>query len=77
MCSRSPLRRSWPRKTGGLTGSVANDVGTPIAGARINAQGPMGPVATTSDETGNYRFPRLAPGGYTVTASFEGFTTPR
>ncbi len=59
--------------TGSLKGSVADDVGTPIAGAIIQAVGPMGTIGTTSDESGNYRFPRLAAGDYTVTARVEGF----
>ena len=58
---------------GSLRGSVADDVGTPIAGAIIQAVGPMGTIGTTSDESGDYRFPRLAAGDYTITARVEGF----
>ena len=38
--------------TGGIVGNVTNDVGTPIAGALINAQGPFGPQSTVTDDTG-------------------------
>ncbi|MCP3860147.1 MAG: TonB-dependent receptor plug domain-containing protein, partial [Phycisphaeraceae bacterium] len=58
--------------TGGLQGNVGDGVGAPIAGAVVEASGPLGRVATASDEDGRYRFPRLAPGTYTVAASFEG-----
>lgn len=58
---------------GSLKGSVADDVGTPIAGAIIEAVGSMGPLSTTSDAQGNYRFPRVPAGDYTVTARVEGF----
>ncbi len=58
---------------GSLKGSVADDVGTPIAGAIIEAVGPMGTMATTSDAQGFYRFPRLPAGDYTVTARVESF----
>ena len=58
--------------TGALQGNVADEVGTPIAGAAVEASGPPGKVVATSDSAGRYRFPRLAPGTYTVAASFEG-----
>ena len=60
--------------TGGIAGGVSDDLGTPIAGATINVEGPYGTVTAVSDETGRYRFPRLTPGEYTVTAIVEGYT---
>jgi hypothetical protein len=59
--------------TGGLHGSVTTEVGTPIAGAVVEASGPLGAVTSTSNAEGRYRFPRLVPGTYTIGASFEGF----
>ena len=58
--------------TGGLVGTVSNDVGSPIAGALVVATGPVGKVSTTSDSAGRYRFPRLALGDYSVSVSLEG-----
>ncbi len=58
---------------GSMKGSVADDVGTPIAGARIEATGPMGTLATVSDESGQFRFPRTPAGSYKVVAKFAGF----
>jgi hypothetical protein len=59
--------------TGALQGHVTNEVGTPIAGAVVEVTGPLGTVGTKSDEAGRYRFPRLAPGTYTVASNFDGF----
>ena len=55
--------------TGGIVGTVSDEIGAPIAGASVEASGPLGEFSTTSDGTGRYRFPRLPPGTYTVTAS--------
>jgi hypothetical protein len=59
--------------TGILAGSVADEYGTPIAGATIQVEGAYGKVTSVTDETGVYRFPRLTPGAYTVTAQLEGY----
>ncbi len=59
--------------TGSITGTVVNDVGTPIAGALVNASGTSGTVSTVSAADGRFRFPRVAPGSYTVSTTFEGF----
>ncbi len=61
--------------TGGLQGAVADKVGNPITGAVVEAKGPFGTVSTKSNTEGEYRFPRLAPGNYLVSASFEGYPT--
>jgi len=59
--------------TGSLDGSVADANGTPIAGAIVEATGPMGKVSTTTDALGRFRFPRLAAGNYEAVASFQGY----
>ena len=59
--------------TGQLRGSVADDVGTPIAGAVVEAVGPLGTLSTTTDQGGVYRFPRLPPGSYKVVAKYVGY----
>jgi hypothetical protein len=59
--------------TGALAGSVSDEYGTPIAGATIQAEGAYGRITSVTDETGQYRFPRLTPGAYTVTAQLEGY----
>ena len=59
--------------TGGIKGLVGDEYGSPIAGAIVNATGGVGTVSTVSGDDGRYRFPRLAPGQYTVATTFEGF----
>lgn len=59
--------------TGGLRGSVKDDVGTPIAGAVVEATGPLGTLATTTDQAGEFRFPRVAAGDYKVVAKYVGY----
>jgi len=61
--------------TGGIQGTVSDTVGTLIAGAIVEANGPLGKIGTTSDAEGRYRFPRLAAGTYVVTASFQGYNS--
>ena len=58
--------------TGGVAGTVSNDVGSSIEGAVVEAAGPMGRVSTTTDAAGKYRFPRLALGDYSVIVSLDG-----
>jgi len=62
--------------TGALQGNVATDVGTPVAGAIVEANGPVGRVTATSAEDGRYRFARLSPGNYQVVSNFEGYVSP-
>ncbi len=67
---------SQPAATSGtLRGHIADPTGALIPGANVvllNASGKV--VATTSaDATGAYSVPGLAPGGYIVKATFEGF----
>ena len=63
--------------TGGLAGTVSNDVGTAIEGAVVEAAGPMGKVSTTTGAAGKYRFPRLALGDYTVSVNHHGVLRDR
>ena len=59
--------------SGAIRGTVADEYGTPIAGAVVEAVGPVGTVSTTSDGQGEYRFPRVAAGDYRVSSKFEGY----
>jgi hypothetical protein len=59
--------------TGSVKGMVADEFGTPMAGAVVSASGPSGTVTATSGSDGTFRFPRLAPGTYEVSTTFEGY----
>lgn len=59
---------------GGIAGVVKDAGGAVLPGATVEIAGPAGRLNTVSDERGEYRFPRLPSGRYTVTASLDGFS---
>jgi hypothetical protein len=61
--------------TGAIEGVVKDTSGAVLPGATVEATGPAGVVRAVSDEQGEYRFPRLLPGRYKVTATLSGFST--
>jgi hypothetical protein len=70
----SPLAAQDVRGT--LEGIVKDSSGAVLPGATVEAKAPTGVVlTTTSDATGTYRFPAVAPGDYVVTATLQGFQT--
>ncbi|GLF96897.1 S8 family serine peptidase [Streptomyces yaizuensis] len=58
---------------GALAGTVTT-AGTPVAGAKVVADGPTARTTTTNAE-GRYSFPALTAGSYAVAASKFGYTT--
>ena len=61
--------------TGAITGAVRGQDGALLPGATVVVTGPIGNVQAVSDERGEFRFPRLPSGRYTVKASLSGFAT--
>lgn len=64
--------------TGALIGTVSDDRGGVLVGARIRISSPVligGPLIVTTNEKGQLRFPALPPGPYVLAVEFEGFTT--
>ncbi|MGR4066015.1 MAG: TonB-dependent receptor domain-containing protein [Vulcanimicrobiaceae bacterium] len=59
--------------TGGLSGTVTDDKGAPIAGAAVKAASPSETVSQTTDATGHFRFLSLAADTYTVSISKDAF----
>ena len=61
--------------TGGISGRVTDDKGTPVANARVIASSPSGQATATTDENGRFVFLQLAPDSYTVVAAKSGFAS--
>ena len=58
-----------------LTGSVTDDSGAIVAGARVITRNTLTGIVTeaATNESGNYQFPSLIPGEYEVTVEKAGF----
>jgi hypothetical protein len=63
--------------TGVIRGVVSDDSGGVLPGVTVTLKGPAtaGTPTTTTNETGVYRFPNLAPGAYQITVELTGFNT--
>jgi hypothetical protein len=63
--------------TGSINGKVADTSGGVLPGVTVSATSPssMGVQSSVTDTGGNYRFPALPPGSYTVTFELPGFNT--
>src|SRR5947208_6612180 len=63
--------------TGSINGKVADSSGGVLPGVTVTASSPslMGVQTSVTDTGGNYRFPALPPGTYTVTFELPGFNT--
>lgn len=60
-------------QTGGITGKVTDSGGGILQGARVTVD--PGGIDAVSDAQGQFLVTGLAPGSYTVTVSYVGFTT--
>ncbi len=63
---------------GSILGTIKDGTGAVIPGVNVNISNPGtigGNQETVTDEAGTYRFPRLVPGSYKVTAELPGFRT--
>ncbi len=65
--------------TGSIKGTVKDPTGASIPGAKVTASSPalVRLLETTSDKEGDYRFPKLPVGVYTITVSQTGFKTSK
>jgi hypothetical protein len=63
--------------TGSIQGTVKDQTGASIPGATVTASSPIlvRSLEMTTDRNGNYRFPKLPVGIYTVTVAQSGFKT--
>ncbi len=82
LAARTPARqtpsgqaptRSAPRTTGAIRGNVKDDTGGVIPGAVVTLANPSGTIQTVkSGGDGTYVFRGVAPGTYTVSATYAG-----
>jgi carboxypeptidase family protein len=63
--------------TGSINGRVSDSSGGVLPGVTVTVTSPsaMGVQSSVTDAGGNYRFPALPPGSYTVTFELPGFNT--
>src|SRR6266487_5255482 len=63
--------------TGSINGKVADSSGGVLPGVTVTVTSPslMGVQSSVTDTGGNYRFPALPPGTYTVQFELPGFNT--
>jgi hypothetical protein len=61
--------------TGTLRGTVADASGAVLPGATVEVTGAAGTQTVVADSNGQYRFPALTPGAYTLKATLDGFKT--
>jgi hypothetical protein len=73
----SPLAFSQSKETGAIVGTVTDEDHTPLPGATVTLTSPnlMGTRTFVTDARGQYRFPALPPGDYTLRAQLPGFRT--
>jgi len=63
--------------TGTIQGRVSDSQGAVLPGVTVTATSPalITPQTTVTSETGNYRFPAVPPGSYSVSYELAGFNT--
>ena len=66
---------SAQEQTGVLVGRITADGGDALPGVSVEIKGPSGTLVSVTDAKGDYRFPRVTPGVYKVTARLQGFQT--
>jgi len=65
---------SAQEQVGAIIGSVSDASGAVLPGATVEAVSSGGSRLTaTTNESGNFRFPRVSPGSYVVVAKLDGF----
>ncbi|MCJ7644837.1 MAG: carboxypeptidase-like regulatory domain-containing protein, partial [Candidatus Aminicenantes bacterium] len=74
LCS---LAFSQSKETGAISGTILDEENNPLPGATVTITSPnlMGSREFVADAQGQYRFPALPPGEYTVKAQLQGFAT--
>ncbi|HEY7465631.1 MAG TPA: TonB-dependent receptor [Dehalococcoidia bacterium] len=63
--------------TGSISGTVLDEQGGVLPGATVTLTGKAGSVTATTDARGDYRFPTVDPGAYSVQGELSGFQPHR
>jgi len=73
----SPLLLAQSRDTGAIVGTIIDDDNVPLPGVTVTITSPkmLGERSSITNADGQYRFPALPPGTYSVKANLEGFGT--
>ena len=73
----SPLSAQTGQIFGEIVGKVADDAGGVLPGVAVSLTGPavLGTRTATTNETGQYRFPGVNPGSFTLKFELSGFAT--
>jgi len=73
----SPVAFAQSRDTGAIIGKIADEEGNALPGVNMSLTSPnlMGVRATVTDANGDFRFPALPPGEYSLKAELQGFGT--
>lgn len=68
---------SAQRTTGTISGTVTDESNSILPGVTVTLRSPAvpGTPTTVTGPTGNYRFPNLPPGSYSLTFELQGFAT--
>src|SRR5690242_16072109 len=63
----------WGASLASISGTVNDDSGKPLRGARVTVTSGYKSVSRFADAAGRYKITGLAPGNYTVSATAWGF----
>src|SRR4030042_1650546 len=71
----APLAFTQSKETGAIVGKVTDEEGSGLPGVTVTITSPslMGTRTSITNPLGEYRFPALPPGTYTVKAELQGF----
>jgi len=75
LCFLAPLAFTQSKETGAIVGMVTDEEGSGLPGVTVTIASPslMGTRTSITNPLGEYRFPALPPGTYTVKAELQGF----
>ena len=82
LCATLLSSAAWAQSktTSALTGTVTDDSGAVIPGANVEISSRSligGARIATSDASGRFRFPEIAPGVYSISVTLDGFQSTR